>query len=279
MRRVPVSTGPPRTVSIILRAARRISAVSISVVTASARWRGASTPSTRRRPRNCTCSMAWRFTKVDSTQAGTRGPSPTRTTRPWFRRGTTADAAGRRAGSWVERQVEKSLIMGLWERPLPFLELDDSGYLGDRDDANCLERVDAVWATTDQGPAGGTCWIPRLPATAKFGAARVLPRSQERRRLRQRWFGDGVMLYPTAVREEARRGGASPRRPRTYVVAWLVTPATPRASGGLPSERREGRRALDRRVANLARGPVRDARGPLCCAAGRVALALHPRPV
>ena len=42
------------------------------------------------------CSMAWGFYAIDanlthgalSTQAGTR-PSPTRTTRPWFRRGTT----------------------------------------------------------------------------------------------------------------------------------------------------------------------------------------------
>ena len=33
-------------------------------VAASARWRGDSTPSTRRRPRNSLCSMAWRFTKV-----------------------------------------------------------------------------------------------------------------------------------------------------------------------------------------------------------------------
>ena len=34
----------------------------IATVTASARRRGDSTPSTRYCPRNCVCSMAWRFT-------------------------------------------------------------------------------------------------------------------------------------------------------------------------------------------------------------------------
>ena len=36
-------------------------------VAASARWRGNSTPSTRRRPRDCVCSMAWSFHAVDAT--------------------------------------------------------------------------------------------------------------------------------------------------------------------------------------------------------------------
>ena len=35
-------------------------------VAASARWRGDSTPSTRRRPRDRVGSMAWRLTKVDA---------------------------------------------------------------------------------------------------------------------------------------------------------------------------------------------------------------------
>ena len=34
----------------------------VALVMASARWRGVSTPSTRRRPNNCGRSMAWRFT-------------------------------------------------------------------------------------------------------------------------------------------------------------------------------------------------------------------------
>ena len=37
---------------------------------ASARWRGGSTPSTRRCPHSCVCSMAWRFTKVSRNFSG-----------------------------------------------------------------------------------------------------------------------------------------------------------------------------------------------------------------
>ena len=47
----------------------------------------------------------------------------------------------------------RALSRDFGERPLPFLELDDSGYLGDKDDANCLEKVDVVWASPlDAGP-------------------------------------------------------------------------------------------------------------------------------
>ena len=88
VRRVPVSTGPPRTVSIILvRHGSRCYQCGHHISDAPCR--------------SCICSMAWRFYAIDatssplrqshwsmSTQAGTR-PSPTRTTRPWFRRGTT----------------------------------------------------------------------------------------------------------------------------------------------------------------------------------------------
>ena len=38
-------------------------------VTASSRWRGDSMPSTRRRPRNCICSMARRFYAIDVTMS------------------------------------------------------------------------------------------------------------------------------------------------------------------------------------------------------------------
>ena len=41
----------------------------------------------------------------------------------------------------------RALSRDFGERPLPFLELDDSGYLGDKSDATCLERVDVVWAS------------------------------------------------------------------------------------------------------------------------------------
>ena len=48
-------------VEIKFRTPHAIDAVTVTV---SARWRGYSTPSTRRYPRECGRSMAWRFTKT-----------------------------------------------------------------------------------------------------------------------------------------------------------------------------------------------------------------------
>ena len=70
VRRVPVARGPPRTVSIILvRHGESRCYQCGDQISHAARWRGYSTPSTRRRPRNCICSMAWRFYAIDATSA------------------------------------------------------------------------------------------------------------------------------------------------------------------------------------------------------------------
>ena len=65
-------------------------------------------------------SMAWRLTTVDSTQAGTRPSPDAELLGHGFEEGPPADAAGRRAGSWLNDKWRRALSRDFGERPLPF---------------------------------------------------------------------------------------------------------------------------------------------------------------
>jgi broad specificity phosphatase PhoE len=140
------------------------------------------------------------------------------------------------------------------ERPLPFLEYDESGYLGDKDDANCLERVDVVWASP----------LTRALQTALIGfhgfpPLRSLALHASCREVKNVGGFDSVGLatgsYNILQRCEKKLAEAVGQPDAAAQICNGLACDARDAAGEwwLPSERREGKRALDRRAAEFLR--------------------------
>ena len=147
---------------------------------------------------------------------------------------TRADAAvGVAQARGLNDKWRRALSRDFGERPLPFLDIEDeSGYLGDKDDANCLEKVDAVWASPLTGPADGAYWIPRLPATEKLALHASCREVKNVGGFDSVGLETGSFSSSSGARRSSPRPWVTKRRPHTYVTDWLATPGTPRASGG-----------------------------------------------
>ena len=140
------------------------------------------------------------------------------------------------------------------ERPLPFLEYDESGYLGDKDDANCLERVDVVWASP----------LTRALQTALVGfhgfpPLRSLALHASCREVKNVGGFDSVGLetgsYNILQRCEKKLAEAVESQDAASQICNGLACNARDAAGEwwLPSERREGKRAIDRRAAEFLR--------------------------
>jgi len=210
LRRVPVSTGPPRTVSLIL------------VRHGESRWNEAKSD------QNYSAMVSKRdhpLTPVGVGQA--------------------------RA---LNDKWRRALSRDFGERPLPFLELDESGYLGDRDDAERLERVDVVWASP----------LTRALQTALIGfhgfpPLRSLALHASCREVKNVGGFDSVGLetgsYNILQRCEKKLAEAVGHQDAAaHICNGLACDARDAAGEWwLPSERREGKRAVDRRAAEFLR--------------------------
>ena len=148
----------------------------------------------------------------------------------------------------------RALSRDFGERPLPFLELDDSGYLGDKSDATCLDKVDAVWASP----------LTRALQTALIGfhgfpPLRSLALHASCREVKNVGGFDSVGLetgsYNILQRCERKLAEAVGHEEAAAQICNGLACDARDAAGEwwLPSERREGKRAVDRRAAEFLR--------------------------
>ena len=210
VRRVPVSKGPPRTVSLIL------------VRHGESRWNEAKSD------QNYSAMVSKRDHPL------------------------TPVGVGQARG--LNDKWRRALSRDFGERPLPFLELDESGYLGDRDDAERLERVDVVWASP----------LTRALQTALIGfhgfpPLRSLALHASCREVKNVGGFDSVGLatgsYNILQRCEKKLAEAVGQpEAAAHICNGLACDARDAAGEWwLPSERREGKKAVDRRAAEFLR--------------------------